>query len=83
MSNQFDANPIACDNDPLVSNNLNDMASAEPSNAENILDKNYIASVKRPNSRDDTQGEVFFAPKGHKKKIMQSDVLITSQDSHD
>ena len=54
--NQSNAKPIACDNNPLVSKNSNDVASTEPSNTENILDKkDYVAFVKTPNSRDDVQ----------------------------
>lgn len=48
--NQSNTKPIAYDSNPLVSKNINDMASAEPSNTENIPDNiDYIASVKRPN----------------------------------
>ena len=75
--NQSSAKPIACDNDSLVSKNLNDVACAEPSNAENVPDKkDCVGSVKNPNPGDGTQGAVVFTPKGHKKERMQSGVSI-------
>ena len=78
--NQFNTKPIAYQNNPLVSENLNDMASVEPSNVENIPDKkDFIASVKRPNPRYGVQGEAVFAPKGHKKERTQSGVFFVAK----